>query len=228
MARARGSYPRCHWFESSCRYHTRNGSQIRFHTRKRPGGQAVKTPPFHGGNTGSSPVRVTTFFAVFLQYGGIAQLVERPPHTRKVTDSSSVVSTKKNSHTENVWLFFLFFPFYCLLRSAGHPLQRVRSQIRVLLSPPRKQPHGKRVAVFPFLPFLLLIAFGGPPPPTGQVTDSSSAVPTKKTATRKACGCFSFFILFSRPLPGHKFKFRCCIRKMVLFIPHFSPLWKPR
>ena len=25
----------------------------------RPGGQAVKTPPFHGGNTGSIPVRVT-------------------------------------------------------------------------------------------------------------------------------------------------------------------------
>ena len=24
----------------------------------RPGGQAVKTPPFHGGNTGSIPVRV--------------------------------------------------------------------------------------------------------------------------------------------------------------------------
>ena len=24
-----------------------------------PGGQAAKTPPFHGGNTGSIPVRVT-------------------------------------------------------------------------------------------------------------------------------------------------------------------------
>jgi hypothetical protein len=24
-----------------------------------PVGQAVKTPPFHGGNTGSNPVRVT-------------------------------------------------------------------------------------------------------------------------------------------------------------------------
>ena len=28
---------------------------------KWPVGQAVKTPPFHGGNTGSSPVRVTTW-----------------------------------------------------------------------------------------------------------------------------------------------------------------------
>ena len=27
----------------------------------RPVGQAVKTPPFHGGNTGSSPVRVISF-----------------------------------------------------------------------------------------------------------------------------------------------------------------------
>ncbi len=27
-----------------------------------PVGQAVKTPPFHGGNTGSIPVRVTFIF----------------------------------------------------------------------------------------------------------------------------------------------------------------------
>ena len=27
---------------------------------ERPVGQAVKTPPFHGGNMGSSPVRVTS------------------------------------------------------------------------------------------------------------------------------------------------------------------------
>ena len=47
MARAFGSYPECRRFESHCRY------QIW------PGGQAVKTPPFHGGNTGSIPVRVT-------------------------------------------------------------------------------------------------------------------------------------------------------------------------
>ena len=31
---------------------------------KWPGGQAVKTPPFHGGNTGSIPVRVTTYAPV--------------------------------------------------------------------------------------------------------------------------------------------------------------------
>ena len=65
LARARGSYPRCHWFKSSCRYQQRT-DYFRFHIDKRPGGQAVKTPPFHGGNTGSSPVRVTTFFQPFI------------------------------------------------------------------------------------------------------------------------------------------------------------------
>ncbi len=62
LARAFGSYPECRRFESHCRYQFYNKecaitcpplSYIR------PGGQAVKTPPFHGGNTGSSPVRVT-------------------------------------------------------------------------------------------------------------------------------------------------------------------------
>ena len=47
MARAFGSYPECRRFKSTYRY------------QLRPGGQAVKTPPFHGGNTGSIPVRVT-------------------------------------------------------------------------------------------------------------------------------------------------------------------------
>ena len=107
MARARGSYPRCHWFKSSCRYHYKKRTGVRFHI-KRPGGQAVKTPPFHGGNTGSSPVRVTTFFSRF-QYGGIAQPVERSPHTREVTDSSSVVSTRKSSEIARFRGFFFFF-----------------------------------------------------------------------------------------------------------------------
>ena len=79
---------------------------VRFYI-KLPGGQAVKTPPFHGGNTGSSPVRVTTPFQPFL-YGGIAQPVERPPHTRKVTDSSSVVSTKRKSATPIGVALFLY------------------------------------------------------------------------------------------------------------------------
>ena len=58
LARASGSYPECHRFETSRRYH--RGA-------RRPGalwpvGQVVKTPPFHGGNMGSNPVRVTKFY----------------------------------------------------------------------------------------------------------------------------------------------------------------------
>ena len=46
LARAFGSYPKCHWFKSNYRY------------QFWPDGQAVKTPPFHGGYTGSNPVEV--------------------------------------------------------------------------------------------------------------------------------------------------------------------------
>ena len=49
-----------------------------------PVGQVVKTPPFHGGNMGSNPVRVT--------YGGLAQLGERLPYKQRVTGSSPVSS----------------------------------------------------------------------------------------------------------------------------------------
>ena len=38
-----------------------SGYPVPYRYGKRPGGQAAKTPPFHGGNTGSIPVRVTTF-----------------------------------------------------------------------------------------------------------------------------------------------------------------------
>ena len=52
----------------------------------RPGGQAAKTPPFHGGNTGSIPVRVTKIpnadaFGIFLLYNnfaGMAELADAP------------------------------------------------------------------------------------------------------------------------------------------------------
>ena len=67
-------------------------------------------------------------------YGGIAQPVERPPHTRKVTDSSSVVSTTlKQARTERFGLV-RFLP-----GSAVHRLQRVRTQIQVLLSSPKER-----------------------------------------------------------------------------------------
>ena len=56
LARARGSYPRCPRFKSRCRYQKGAAGPAPF---LRPGGQAAKTPPFHGGNTSSILVRVT-------------------------------------------------------------------------------------------------------------------------------------------------------------------------
>ena len=52
-------------------------------------GQAVKTPPFHGGNRGSIPLGVT----IYLSYGRIAQLGEHLPYKQGVTGSSPVVPT---------------------------------------------------------------------------------------------------------------------------------------
>ena len=67
LARVLGSYPIGRRFESHCRYQIQH-TYLRkvLHKRAfraphiRPGGQAVKTPPFHGGNTSSILVRVTT------------------------------------------------------------------------------------------------------------------------------------------------------------------------
>ena len=53
-----------------------------------PLGQAVKTPPFHGGNRGSIPLGVT-----ILNFGSIAQLGEHLPYKQRVTGSIPVVST---------------------------------------------------------------------------------------------------------------------------------------
>ena len=64
LARAFGSYPECHWFESSRRYQF--GKHRKMLSFIWPVGQVVKTPPFHGGNTSSSLVRVTTSEQVLL------------------------------------------------------------------------------------------------------------------------------------------------------------------
>ena len=50
LARASGSYPAGRWFKSDFRYQN---------PCTWPVGQAVKTPPFHGGIGGSIPPRVT-------------------------------------------------------------------------------------------------------------------------------------------------------------------------
>ena len=55
LARAFGSYPEGRGFKSNFRY-----QPLAIVGGFRPGGQAAKTPPFHGGNTSSILVRVTT------------------------------------------------------------------------------------------------------------------------------------------------------------------------
>ena len=62
MVRAAGSYPAGRWFESDRRYQIISGDKSLTYSgvsARRPLGQAVKTPPFHGGNMGSIPVGVT-------------------------------------------------------------------------------------------------------------------------------------------------------------------------
>ena len=58
--------------------------------KKWPVGQVVKTPPFHGGNMGSNPVRVIN--------GGLAQLGEHLPYKQGVTGSNPVSSIFKRSY----------------------------------------------------------------------------------------------------------------------------------
>ena len=53
--------------------------QIRLH------GQAVKTPPFHGGNRGSNPLGVTEDFA------DVAQLAEQLICNQQVIGSSPII-----------------------------------------------------------------------------------------------------------------------------------------
>lgn len=57
---------------------------INKYVKKRPVGQVVKTPPFHGDNMGSNPVGVTTL-------GRLAQLGERLPYKQDV--GSSILSS---------------------------------------------------------------------------------------------------------------------------------------
>ena len=55
LARACGSYPQCHWFESDYRYQNPQLACGFLWLL----GQVVKTPPSHGGYRGSNPLGVT-------------------------------------------------------------------------------------------------------------------------------------------------------------------------
>ena len=61
-----------------------------------PVGQAVKTPPFHGGIGGSIPPPVT-------KYGRLAQLGERLPYKQNVSGSIPLAPT----------IFLPILPQYC-------------------------------------------------------------------------------------------------------------------
>ena len=54
-------------------------------------GQAVKTSPFHGGNTGSIPVGVTCFFKQ--KVADMAQLAEQMICNQQVIGSSPIVGS---------------------------------------------------------------------------------------------------------------------------------------
>ena len=104
LARAFGSYPKCRRFKSYFRYHIR------------PGGQAVKTPPFHGGNTSSILVRVTKHL-----YAGVVEQAD----TRDLkslglilrTGSSPVTGTKKMYRKICLFLFLRYFLIKINLKS---------------------------------------------------------------------------------------------------------------
>ena len=69
-------------------------------------GQAVKTSPFHGGNTGSIPVGVTEY-KIFVMYADVAQLAEQLICNQQVIGSSPIIG------------FFFFGPLAQLVRATG-------------------------------------------------------------------------------------------------------------
>ncbi len=62
-------------------------------------GQAVKTSPFHGGNTGSIPVGVTP---LSLGYADVAQLAEQLICNQQVIGSSPIIGCK---YALGTWTF---------------------------------------------------------------------------------------------------------------------------
>ena len=62
-------------------------------------GQAVKTSPFHGGNTGSIPVGVT-----YLSYADVAQLAEQLICNQQVIGSSPIIGLFLGTEIIN-WTF---------------------------------------------------------------------------------------------------------------------------
>ena len=90
LARAFGSYPKCPRFESRCRYQNIGAASISTAPFIWPVGQVVKTPPFHGGNMGSSPVRVTrTNQSAF---GGLICFISSPRNPKQSRTDNTAAS----------------------------------------------------------------------------------------------------------------------------------------
>ena len=111
LARACGSYPQCPRFKSRCRYQTpKDGTAPSFGTSLQeypaPLGQPGPLVKWlrHRPFTAVTRVRVPYGSPI---YGGVAQPVEHLLHTQGVTDSSSVVSTRKG-HPSGCPFYFVF------------------------------------------------------------------------------------------------------------------------
>ncbi len=169
LARARGSYPRCHWFKSSCRYQ-QNTDFFRFHIDKRPGGQAVKTPPFHGGNTGSSPVRVTTFSQPFIWRHSSAGRASASHAEGHRFEFCCLHQNKKAVAKAAAFLFWVSLPL--VAPPSGNCNARGRQSRSCAIRPfapnkRRTRAAGQKAGIK---------RFGRRPPPTGQVIDLSSII----------------------------------------------------
>ena len=68
---------------------------------KRLHGQAVKTPPFHGGNRGSNPLGVIEMD----KYADVAQLAEQLICNQQVIGSSPIIGFVPLAGHYRVWTF---------------------------------------------------------------------------------------------------------------------------
>ena len=75
-------------------------------------GQAVKTSPFHGGNTGSIPVGVTEY-KIFVMYAYVAQLAEQLICNQQVIGSSPIIGFHQLSWKDG------YGPLAQLVRATG-------------------------------------------------------------------------------------------------------------
>ena len=89
-----------------------------------PVGQAVKTPPFHGGYRGSNPLRVT----IFNNPGRLAQLGERLPYKQDVGGSipSSPTISKLGEQLKTTVLGCFFISFHICLYSTKVAITKVK------------------------------------------------------------------------------------------------------